>query len=249
MDNKVDKNTWAYWYDIINTKSRNDYQFYSNLMDENSLALELACGTGRIYLDMINDGYNVHGLDISEDMLLKLKNKAKNKDITVDKLINEDISSMNLENRYDVIYYPFNSICHINNGVDNKIDVFSNIRDHLEDDGIFAFDLFVADFDVMETYGDLKSKHFEHESTIYKFETWTEVVSKVEQTIRSKNRVINVDEDKLVWNEYHNLSLYPKQQIELILKCSGFSEYDIYHEFTDQSLKQDSEIMSIVARN
>lgn len=247
MKDQVDRDSWAYWYDLINTKERNDFEFYANLLDSNDLGLELACGTGRLYLKMMEQDYNVHGLDISENMLLRLKNKAKEKNIETNKLINEDLSNMDLKNEYDVIYYPFNSVCHITGSVEDKINVFSNIRDHLNNDGVFAFDMFVTDFDVIGDYGEIKSMNFEHNNTIYEFETWTEPVSESDMRIRSKNRIINLDNKNIVWDSYHNLSLYPKQQIELILKCAGFSDYSIYHEFTDKPLKDNSNIMSFVA--
>lgn len=65
----IDRDSWAYWYDLINENERGDHSFYQSLVDESDLALELACGTGRVYLNLIEKGYNIHGLDISDNML------------------------------------------------------------------------------------------------------------------------------------------------------------------------------------
>lgn len=241
----INKNSWAYWYDVINQKERDDYGFYEDLISDDDLALELACGTGRVYLDMLDKGYNVHGLDLSQDMLSKLKKKADERGINSIKLFNQDISNMEIKHNYDLIYYPFNSIAHMR-GTQNKIETFRNIRSHLKDDGKFAFDLYVLDFEAVENYNNIEYKEFEHNDTNYRFETWAEIEDQVEQTIRSKNRIINLDNGEIEWDKYHKLSLYPKQQIELLFEVSGFSEYKFNDGFTDDELHKDSDIMSVI---
>lgn len=243
----IDKNTWAYWYDVINTKERDDYQFYERQLEKDDIALEIACGTGRIYLDMLEEGYNVHGLDLSEDMLKMLKKNAEERNISIPKLFNSDVSNMDLNRSYDFIYYPFNSIAHINGDVNDQINTFQNIREHLNEDGKFGFDIYVMDFDSIVNYEKIKSKTFEHNDTKYKFEKWSKLVSKTEQRIKSKNRIINIDNRKIVWDTDHILSLYPKQQIELLLKSAGFSNYTIYDGFSGQPVSDESEQMGIIA--
>lgn len=243
----VDKESWAYWYDAINTKERNDYQFYSSQLDKNDLALEIACGTGRIYLRMISNGYKAHGLDISENMLTKLRQNAKKQKIETRNLFHQNVSSMNLDYDYDLIYYPFNSIAHITGDIDSQLETFENIYTHLQTNGTFAFDIFVINFDTVSSYGEMKSKKFIKDDCEYKLETWSEIVSEVEQTIRSHNRIINLDKNTIEWETSHLLSLYPKQQLELLLRNVGFSDCKFYDEFSDEPINQDSEFMSVVA--
>lgn len=245
----IDRDSWAYWYDLINENERDDHSFYQNLVDESDLALELACGTGRVYLNLIEKGYNIHRLDISDNMLKKLKQNAKERNIEPNKLFNQDIEDMNLEFNYDVIYFPFNALMHINGDINYQEKVFKNIRNHLKDNRIFAFDIYVIDFDVVNKYENIKQKKFKHNNTQYKFETWSEIESLPNQTIKTKNRIINLDKNSIVWDHNHIYTLYPKQQIELLIDKSGFSSYNIYHEFTDEKIKSDSKLMSIVAEN
>lgn len=243
----IDKNSWAYWYDVINTKERNDYQFYARQLNKNDLALEIACGTGRIYLKMLNDGYSVHGVDISQNMLKKLRENSEQQDIETQELFHQDASSMDLDYNYDLIYYPFNSIAHINRNVNNQLKTFENIYSHLKENGKFAFDIYVMNFDTISNYGKLESKEFTNNSENYRFETWAEMVSKTEQTIKSYNRIINLDTNKIEWQTSHKLSLYPKQQLELLLNSAGFRDYKFYDGFTEEPIKDNSEHMGIVA--
>lgn len=249
---EVSKDTWAYWYDLINTKERNDKQFYLDLVDDKN-ALELACGTGRIYLDMLENGYNVDGLDISKDMLTRLRNKAKDRQLTKNldrnNLYNNSIENMDFDKQYDIIYYPFNSIAHITGSVQEKLNAFKNIKDHLKENGKFAFDIYVLDHNVVDDYQKIESMNFSHNETEYRFETWTEFASRTEQIIKSKNRIINLHTNKIEWDKYHKLSLYPKPQLELLLDQAGFSEYTFNHEFTDKKVNDNSDTMSIIAYN
>ena len=248
MDITVPRDTWAYWYDIINTEPREDYQFYSSLLDSNDTALEVACGTGRIYLRMLEDGYNVHGLDISEHMIQRLRNKASEMDLEIPRLYQQDISNLDSEQDYNLIYYPFNSIAHITGGVENQKQTMNAIYQHLTEDGVFAFDIFVVDPEIMAKYEEVKSVEFEHDGTQYKFETWSEIESLPEQTISSKNRIIDLSTTDIVWDADHVLSVYTKQQLELLLQQAGFSDISVYDEFTMEPLQDDSKQMSVIAR-
>jgi ubiquinone/menaquinone biosynthesis C-methylase UbiE len=73
----VDRNSLAYWYDDIYPNGQNDCQFYMRHLSEDDLALEVGCGTGQVYLEVINSDYRVHGIDISGNMLNKLRKKLK----------------------------------------------------------------------------------------------------------------------------------------------------------------------------
>lgn len=243
-----DRNSWAYWYDLINTKDRDDYQFYTRHLNKNDLALEIACGTGRIYLDMLRDGYRVHGLDVSENMLKKLRKKAEDRNLNINELFLENVSTMSLDYDYDFIYYPFNSIAHINGDVDEQVDTFENIHSHLKDNGSFVFDIYVMDFDSIAEYGELKSKTFEHDGCRYKFEKWSEITSKTEQRLKSYNRIINLDKMIIEWETDYVLSLYPKQQIELILNSAGFSDYTFYDGFSTNLIHDESNQMGVIAQ-
>lgn len=248
MDIEIDKESWAYWYDLLNENEREDSQFYLDLIDSDDTALEIASGTGRIYLQMLEKGYDVHALDISEEMIKRLQNKAEQRNVEIPNIIHSDVTELDVDQDYDVIYYPFNSIAHVYKDLETKIDTFQSIYNHLNQGGKFAFDIYVIDPDAITDYQNVKSKTFEHNDTQYKFETWSEFESLPEQIISSKNRIINLDTNEIVWEADHNLSLYPKQKIELLFKQVGFSEYNFYHEFTDEPLQEDSKLMSIIAK-
>jgi ubiquinone/menaquinone biosynthesis C-methylase UbiE len=69
---------WAKVYDSIYGKYKDDIEFYrKEARKAKGKVLEIACGTGRIYLELLKDGIDTYGIDISENMLKVLKKKAK----------------------------------------------------------------------------------------------------------------------------------------------------------------------------
>jgi len=93
----------------------------------------------------------------------------------------------------------------------------------------------------------MQVENFERGGTEYMLERWSELSSKVEQKVEYHNRVINLNEKSIEWKSEHELSLYPKQQIELLLQSSGFSDYTFYDGLTKEPLIDNSNKMSVVA--
>jgi len=69
---------WAKVYDLIYGKYKNDINFYrKEARKAKGKVLEIACGTGRIYLELLKGGIDIYGIDISKNMLEVLKKKAR----------------------------------------------------------------------------------------------------------------------------------------------------------------------------
>lgn len=95
--------------------------------------LELATGTGNLLL-YFKDEYEIVGLDLSEGMLKKAKEK-----IPEGKFINADMTNFSLDRKFDIIACIFDSINHID-GLSNWGKVFELAAEHLTEKGIFVFD-------------------------------------------------------------------------------------------------------------
>lgn len=98
--------------------------------------LETACWTGTVAAEFQKLGYNVTGLDISENMLNKAKgNMKKDSD-----LILGDMTNFDLGKTYDVVLCNYNSICHLLKWEDWQ-NFFACASKHLEKDGLLVFDI------------------------------------------------------------------------------------------------------------
>ena len=83
------KNTfdlWAKWYDAMYTseEDKEDVEFYvREAKKAKGKVLEIACGTGRVYLELLRNSIDAYGIDISDALLKVLRNKAKKEGLEV----------------------------------------------------------------------------------------------------------------------------------------------------------------------
>jgi SAM-dependent methyltransferase len=96
--------------------------------------LELACGTGAI-LKILAKYYDVAGFDLSPQMLAIARKKLPNV-----RFYRKDMVRFELATKFDVIICVFDSINHVLKFTDWQ-KIFRNAARHLEEDGLFLFDI------------------------------------------------------------------------------------------------------------
>ena len=96
--------------------------------------LELGCGTGSV-LRQLWTHYEVTGVDLSEEMLERAAEKVPGIP-----LFRADMRTFDLGERFDVVLCVYDSINHLLRFDDWKA-VFARAHDHLNDDGLFVFDI------------------------------------------------------------------------------------------------------------
>ena len=100
--------------------------------------LDLGCGTGRHDALLCDKGYKVHGVDISKEMLEIAANRRKERKSKLT-FSQSDITQLNLNQKFNAIISLFIVMGYQNtNSSLNK--VFSGVRDHLDEGGLFIFD-------------------------------------------------------------------------------------------------------------
>jgi SAM-dependent methyltransferase len=100
-------------------------------------ALELGIGTGRIALPLARRGIRVHGIDLSEAMVARLRAKpgAERIGVTVG-----DFATTRVEGRFSVAYLVFNTIGNLTTQ-DEQVACFQNVAAHLEPGGCFVIEV------------------------------------------------------------------------------------------------------------
>ncbi len=100
-------------------------------------ALELGIGTGRIALPLAQRGIRVHGIDLSEAMVARLRAKpgAEQIGVTIG-----DFATTTVEGRFSVAYLVFNTIMNLTTQ-DEQIACFQNVAAHLESGGCFVIEV------------------------------------------------------------------------------------------------------------
>jgi SAM-dependent methyltransferase len=104
-------------------------------------ALELGIGTGRIALPLSNRGVRVHGIDLSDAMVSRLRAKpgAEQIGVTIG-----DFATTTVEGRFSVAYLVFNTINNLTTQ-DEQVACFQNVAAHLEEGGRFVIEVGLPD--------------------------------------------------------------------------------------------------------
>jgi Methyltransferase domain len=116
-------------------------QALARLADGRDPVLELAIGTGRIALPLAEQGVEVHGVDASEAMVARLRAKPGGEGIPVTM---GDFADVPVDGRYAVIFIAFNTFFGLVTQ-EEQVRCFENVAAHLDDDGVFALEVFVPD--------------------------------------------------------------------------------------------------------
>lgn len=103
--------------------------------------LELAIGTGRLALPLAARELEVHGVDASEAMVTKLREKPGGEAIPVTM---GDFADVAVEGRYRLIFVAFNTFFALISQ-DDQVRCFENVAAHLDGDGVFLIEVFVPD--------------------------------------------------------------------------------------------------------
>ena len=105
--------------------------------------LELGCGTGNHAVLLAKEGYQIHGVDFSQEMLQKADSRLCQlpPDLTSQlKFSQGDIRQVRLNQIFDVVISLFHVISYQTTN-DDLLAAFETVKQHLKPGGIFIFDV------------------------------------------------------------------------------------------------------------
>jgi SAM-dependent methyltransferase len=104
-------------------------------------ALEFAIGTGRIAVPLAERGVPVHGIDMSNAMVARLREKpgAETIDVTIG-----DIATTTVEGSFSLVYLVYNTIGNLTTQA-AQVACFRNAAAHLAPGGCFVIEVGVPD--------------------------------------------------------------------------------------------------------
>jgi SAM-dependent methyltransferase len=104
-------------------------------------ALELGIGTGRIALPLAQRGVPVHGIELSQAMVARLRAKPGGEDIGV---TIGDFATATVDGTFSVAYLVFNTIMNLTTQA-AQVACFRNVAAHLEPGGCFVIEVGVPE--------------------------------------------------------------------------------------------------------
>ncbi|WP_053364160.1 class I SAM-dependent methyltransferase [Bacillus sp. FJAT-27251] len=101
--------------------------------------LDLACGTGELSVRLSHAGFNVTGVDLSEDMLAVAQAKAGEAAMDIP-FFHQDMTQLDSLGEYDVIGIFCDSLNYLPRSED-VAKAFAGVNGHLKKEGLFLFDV------------------------------------------------------------------------------------------------------------
>lgn len=131
----MDYGSVAQWYDFYATVDV-DFPFYLQEIDAGGdRVLELACGTGRVSVPLLEAGINLTCVDMAVEMLDVLRRKLAVADLQAD-VVCQDVRELDLGQQFDVVIMPFTSFMELADRAD-QLKALRAIRRHLSPRGRF----------------------------------------------------------------------------------------------------------------
>jgi SAM-dependent methyltransferase len=133
---------WAPYYDdIFDVLEDYTIDTLEAMAGRSRRAVELAVGTGRIAIPLSQRGVEVTGIDISEEMVARLRKKPGGEAVEV---VLGDFADVPVEGEFPLIYLPFNTLFALLTQ-ERQLTCFRNVAQRLETGGRFVIDCFVPD--------------------------------------------------------------------------------------------------------
>ena len=122
--------------------------------------LELAIGTGRVALPLAARGLEVHGIEASDRMVAKLREKPGGDAIPV---ALGDFADVGVDGAFDLIFVVFNTLFNLTSQED-QVRCFRNVAQHLTARGVFVVEAFIPDLSDCVDNKALRTAHITTDS-------------------------------------------------------------------------------------
>lgn len=210
---------------------------------EDGLVLELGCGTGSMTELLAADGYDMIGVDNSEDMLeiAQEKKSASGKDILY---LLQDMREFELYGTVRAVV----SVCDSMNYIlkeEELLEVFRLVNNYLDPGGVFIFDMNtrykyeqIQDETIAENREEgsfIWDNYFDDESGINEYELAIFIPEGDDGLYRK-------------YEEVHYQRAYETETVRRLLEQAGLSVEAVYDAFTQNAPTPESERVYFVAR-
>lgn len=227
-------------YDGLNT-FLSDLQFYKKWLPKNKEAeiLELCCGTGRLTIPIAKDGYSICGVDYTPSMLEQAKMKAIEAELVID-FIEADIRMLDLQEKFDLIFIPFNSIHHLYRNED-LFNALGCIRNHLKAGGLFLLDCFNPNIQYI-----VESEKVQAVIAEYTTDDGRDVLIKQTMRYESTTQINRIEWHYFINGEFHSIQnldmrMFFPQELDSYLERAGFDIIHKFGSFEEEAFNDNSE--------
>jgi SAM-dependent methyltransferase len=239
----------ARFYDVVYDEMKSlqpGLEFYlDEIKKSNGKVLEAGVGTGRIFVPALNSGADIFGVDHSEVMLAKLKEKIPVKEHY--RIWQEDIRRFDSGESFSLVISPFRVFQHLLT-IEDQLSTLNSIYNVLEDGGKLIFDVFRPDLeritkdveDVPEFDGEYETgKRLQRLATV-KYDNINQLMDLTFEFIWEENGKENTDSFSTPLRYYHRFEL------ESLIARTPFKLKKMYGDFSRSELNNNSKEFVLV---
>ncbi|ABS23281.1 MULTISPECIES: class I SAM-dependent methyltransferase [Bacillus cereus group] len=208
--------------------------------------LDVACGTGNVTLPLVQKGYDMTGVDLSEEMLAVAQQKLGAKGHFIP-FYQQDMRELDVPGEFDCVTIFCDSLNYVlqEEGIQ---ETFKRVFQHLRKDGLFLFDV----------HSLYKVHHiFQNETYTVNGEEialiWNCFPGEVPDSVEHELSFFVQDPEEGVYHrfdEYHIQRAYPVELITKWLEEAGFSVIRVMGDFERMEVTEQTErIFFMVKKN
>ena len=222
-------------------------EYVKSLLKEEGITdgilLDLGCGTGSVTELLAKSGFDMIGIDNSEEMLDIAMEKRYESGLDILYLL-QDMREFELYGTVKGVV----SICDSMNYIlddDDLLDVFKLVHNYLDNDGIFIFDM-----NTMYKYREIMADHTFAEDREESSFIWENFYDE-EEEINQYDLSLFVQEGDGRYRKYEETHLqraYEQKCVEELIKESGLELLHVYDAFTRELPAEDSQRIYFVCR-
>ncbi|CAH0139709.1 Ubiquinone biosynthesis O-methyltransferase [Peribacillus sp. Bi96] len=205
--------------------------------------LDLACGTGEMTVELAQHGFEVTGVDLSDEMLLVANEKAVKLGLSIP-LFQQNMAELEGLGQFDCVTIFCDSLNYLRDEAD-IVKTFNRVHEHLKDGGLFLFD--VHSIYKMEKVFQNHTFAVNDEEVSYIWDCFPgEEPYSVEHDL---SFFVRDDESGLYdrFDELHYQRTYPVEQYKKWLQQAGFTVSELLADLEEAPLVTETERILFVA--
>lgn len=225
----------AQYYDtFFHEVDEQELTFYQRcIISSPAPALEIACGTGRIMLPLLEKGLQVEGFDDSQEMLEILQQKASQKQIHPT-VYHQTMQSLALPKKYGCLFSPLGSFQQLAD-IGDAYKALQCFYEHLIPGGMLVIYLYIPWYNAPQV-----GLWHEHDAILLCDGKVLRVFEKavhdlLEQRVHLSYRYEIWQTDKLLLTEQKKMCIrwYSCYEFELMLQSVGFKDIEVNQGYQD----------------
>lgn len=239
---------FAYIYDSLMHKDI-DYEKLADYIENlfimynvnPDLVCDLACGTGNVTIPLAKRGYDMTGIDVSEDMLNIAKEKSQDLNIL---FLNQSMINLDLYGTMGAFLCMIDGINYIL-PPKSLLKFFTRMKTcFLDTGGLFIFDI-STEYKLKNVIG---SNTFTHCGKKIFYSWQNRYIKKKKLSDMFLTFFVKQGKQYSRFEERHLQRAYSEKELRLLLKKAGFTQIDTYDEFSFNPPQKNSERIVFVCR-